>query len=456
LTQFSNLGLAAPIARAVSARGYITPTPIQTQAIPLVLAGHDLIGIAATGTGKTAAFALPILSRLLASNEKTRPGACRALVLSPTRELAAQIADSCTRYGASTGLTTVAVYGGVSLDKQRQALRRGADIVVACPGRLLDHLERGSVKLDQVSVFVLDEADHMLDLGFIPAVRRIARALPRERQTMLFSATMPPAVRSLADDFLKAPKTVSVTPSATTPALIDQRVIFVDATAKRRRLAELLRERPFTRTLIFTRTKRGADRVVKDLAGAHITAEAIHGNKSQGQRERVLDSFRAGTTAVLVATDIAARGIDVTGIDLVVNFELPHVPETYVHRIGRTARAGAAGQAVSLCAPDERPLLKGIERVLGRAIPGSRDDKPPAPHPHDHAPVSARPSTHRSAPNGHRPHAATSRNGKHKQRRPNAPAVPATAGGSIGEVKFMAEPSVRALHGQTYLRRPRG
>jgi ATP-dependent RNA helicase RhlE len=452
LTQFSELGLAAPIAHAVNAKGYVTPTPIQAQAIPHILAGHDLLGIAATGTGKTAAFALPILHRLLATPAKAEPGSCRALVLSPTRELAAQIAESFVAYGASTGLTTVAIYGGVSMDKQLKALRRGADILVACPGRLLDHMERGTVRLDRASVLVLDEADHMLDLGFIPSVRRIIRALPKVRQTLFFSATMPPPIRKLADDMLKAPKTVSVTPSATPPDRINQSVLFVDGNAKRRRLAELLRERPNSRALVFTRTKRGADRVVKDLSAAGIDSAAIHGNKSQGQRERTLDAFKSGRAPVLIATDIAARGIDVTGIKLVVNFDLPHVPETYIHRIGRTARAGAGGIAIALCAPDERPLLKAIERMLGgpvsgRAEPGGREASSGAREPQ------------RSSANTHRPHARPHRqeparrdHRRAKTRRTHA-AAPDGAGPAIAEVGFMSARTPPA-QGEAYLRRP--
>jgi ATP-dependent RNA helicase RhlE len=314
---------------------------------------------------------LPILHRFLASPGKTIPGGCRALVLCPTRELAAQIAASFSAYAAGTCLIVRAVYGGVSFEKQAKELRRGTDILVATPGRLIDHLERYVLRLDTVAVLVLDEADHMLDLGFIPAVRRIVKALPRTRQTLMFSATMPGAIRKLADEMLKNPIEVSVAPSATPPSQIDQRVLFADAPAtKRKHLLALLAKRPATRSLVFTRTKRGADRVVKDLTAAGVSASAIHGNKSQGQRERALDAFRSGRTPVLVATDIAARGIDIAGVELVVNFDLPEVAETYVHRIGRTARAGASGLAVALCMPDERPLLKAIEKMIGRQIPG--------------------------------------------------------------------------------------
>ncbi|HXZ67249.1 MAG TPA: DEAD/DEAH box helicase [Alphaproteobacteria bacterium] len=372
MSQFSTLGLAAPIARAIEAKGYASATPIQLKAIPAVLAGGDVLGIAATGTGKTAAFALPVLHRLHSDQTKAnRPGACRALVLCPTRELAAQIASSFKTYGAHTRLRVSAIYGGVSFDKQMKELKRGADIIVATPGRLLDHMARRTLQLDQVKMIVLDEADHMLDLGFIPAVRRIVKALPLDRQTLMFSATMPPAIRSLADEMLTAPTTISVTPSARPPEIIEQSVVFIDANAKRRHLANLLAEHGSRRSLVFTRTKRAADRVVKDLIAARLAAAAIHGNKSQSQRERALDAFRSAKTPVLVATDIAARGIDIGGIDLVINFDLPEVPETYVHRIGRTARAGAGGRAVSFCADHERPLLKAIERSIGKPVPRS-------------------------------------------------------------------------------------
>jgi ATP-dependent RNA helicase RhlE len=293
------------------------------------------------------------------------------LVLCPTRELAAQIAASFKAYGAHTSLRVQAIYGGASFDKQTKELRKGADIIVATPGRLLDHMAQRTLRLDQVRVIVLDEADHMLDLGFIPAVRRIVKALPLDRQTLMFSATMPGSIRQLADEMLESPTTVSVTPSSRPPEAIDQSVVFIDAGAKRQHLAKLLTQHVDRRSLVFTRTKRGADKVVKDLAAARLTAAAIHGNKSQNQRERALEAFRSAKTPVLVATDIAARGIDIGGIDLVVNYDLPEVPETYVHRIGRTARAGKNGRAISFCAEHERPLLRAIERSIGKPVPGS-------------------------------------------------------------------------------------
>jgi ATP-dependent RNA helicase RhlE len=429
LTQFSELGLAAPIARAVEAKGYSVPSPIQQKAIPEVLAGHDLVGIAATGTGKTAAFALPVLHRLHSEGGRTERGTCRALVLCPTRELAGQIADAFKSYAAGTGLRVAAVYGGASFDRQAKDLRRGIDIVVATPGRLIDHLERRTLQLDYVSAVILDEADHMLDLGFIPAVRRIVRALPRVRQTLLFSATMPRAIRSLADEILKSPKTVSVSSPSRPPDKIDQRVLHADPGTKRGQLAALLNEHASGRALVFTRTKRGADRVVKDLAAARIAAEAIHGNKSQGQRERALGAFRSGRTPVLVATDIAARGIDVDGIELVVNFDLPMVPETYVHRIGRTARAGASGRAVSFCTPEERQLLKSIEKVIGRSIPkdeklaASADMRPTGSRVRESQPVSRKKSKKPQQPS----HGANKANGRGGD------------GPNIADVAFMGE-----------------
>jgi ATP-dependent RNA helicase RhlE len=368
LTNFTDLGLASPILNALTAEGYETPTPIQAQAIPHVLAGRDLLGIAQTGTGKTAAFALPILNRLAADRRRAPQRGCRALVLSPTRELASQIAESFRTYGRHLRLSTAVAFGGVPDRPQARALAHGVDILVATPGRLLDHVSQGNARLEQTEVFVLDEADRMLDMGFIHDIRRLVRALPAQRQNLFFSATMPQEIGRLAADLLRDPVKVAVTPTATTVERIDQRVIFVDAAHKQSLLAQILRDEKDGRTLVFTRTKHGADRVVRRLNGAGIDAAAIHGNKTQGQRERALAAFRAGQTRVLVATDIAARGIDVEGIALVVNFELPNVPESYVHRIGRTARAGADGMAISLCDHQERPFLRDIETLIRRRI----------------------------------------------------------------------------------------
>jgi ATP-dependent RNA helicase RhlE len=372
LPDFSNLGLSTPILDALGAEGYVAPTPIQSQAIPPVLSGRDLCGIAQTGTGKTAAFALPILQRLAAVPQRPAPHTCRALVLSPTRELASQIADSFRAYGARMPLSTAVVFGGVPIGRQRQQLARGVDILVATPGRLLDLIDTRSLVLSSVQVLVLDEADRMLDLGFIHALKRIVKLLPRQRQTLLFSATMPKAIAALAADYLTDPVKVVVSPAATTVERVDQGVVFVPSDRKRDLLATLLRDPAFARVLVFTRTKHGADRVVRHLAGAGIEASAIHGNKSQPQRERALAGFRDGQARVLVATDIAARGIDVESVSHVINYELPNVPEDYVHRIGRTARAGAAGIAIAFCSDEERPYLRDIEKLTRcsiRAIP---------------------------------------------------------------------------------------
>ncbi len=391
MTNFSDLGLSAPILRALVSEGYSEPTPIQRQAIPPALSGRDLCGIAQTGTGKTAAFALPILQRLAANRRRPEPKTCRALVLSPTRELASQIAGSFGAYGAGTPLSTAVVYGGVSIGRQREQLARGIDILVATPGRLLDLIDSRSLALSSVRILVLDEADRMLDLGFIPALKRIVKLLPRPRQTLLFSATMPRPIALLAEDYLDNPVKVVVAPPATTVERIDQGVVFVPSDRKRDLLARMLRDPAFTRVLVFTRTKHGADRVVRHLAATGIEAAAIHGNKSQPQRERALAGFRDGHARVLVATDIAARGIDVDGVSHVINFELPNVPDDYVHRIGRTARAGAHGIAIALCSDEERPYLRGIEKLTRsslRAIPaladvvrGGRVERPVEPAP---------------------------------------------------------------------------
>lgn len=359
------MGLSASIQKALTGEGYTEPTPIQTQAIPIVLSGRDLIGLAQTGTGKTAAFALPILDRLAA--DRRHPGArgCRALILSPTRELASQIADSFRTYGRFLGMSTTVVFGGASMFKQKKALERGVDILVATPGRLLDHVSQRSLRLDNVEVLVLDEADHMMDLGFIVPLQRITQLLPKSRQTLFFSATMPPEIAELASRFLTDPIRIAVTPPATTAERVEQKVIHIAQGAKQDLLHSLLQDPGISRALVFTRTKFGADRVVKRLEDHGFAAEAIHGNKSQGQRERALDNFRRGRARLLIATEIAARGIDVDQVSHVINFDLPNVPEQYVHRIGRTARAGATGQAISFCAPDERAYLRDIERLTG-------------------------------------------------------------------------------------------
>ncbi|HLT79069.1 MAG TPA: DEAD/DEAH box helicase [Ferrovibrio sp.] len=369
MTAFKDLGLSQPLLNALALGKYTQPTPIQSQAIPPVLAGRDLLGIAQTGTGKTAAFALPILHRLGENNRRPAPKTCRVLVLSPTRELASQIADKFRSYGRELKLTTATVFGGVGMHPQIQMLARGVDILVATPGRLIDHLQQNTLRLDRVEVVVFDEADQMLDMGFMPAVKRIAALLPKQRQSLFFSATMPQNIAQLAAGFLKDPIKVEVTPVATTAERVEQQIIFVETERKRALLAEIMKDPAITRALVFTRTKHGADRVARHLTGGGVPANAIHGNKSQNQRERALADFKSGRIRVLVATDIAARGIDVTGVSHVINFELPNVPESYVHRIGRTARAGAAGQAISLCAQDERPYLRDIERTTRQRIP---------------------------------------------------------------------------------------
>jgi ATP-dependent RNA helicase RhlE len=371
LTSFLDLGLSEPIARALSDEQYESPTPIQLQTIPQVLAARDLVGIAQTGTGKTAAFALPILDRLAQTKVRPENRTCRVLVLSPTRELSAQIVDSFRTYGRYLRPSVALAIGGVNIRPQMRALERGVDVLVATPGRLLDLIQNRAVSLDRVEVFVLDEADRMLDMGFIRDIRRIVTKLPTRRQTLFFSATMPAEINDLASQMLHDPVQVSVTPAATTVERVNQQVILVDRAGKSRLLAEVLRRESIDRVLVFTRTKHGADKVVRALAKDGLAAAAIHGNKSQGQRERVLADFRSGDVRTLVATDIAARGIDVEGISHVINYDLPNIPESYVHRIGRTARAGADGIAISFCDAEERPYLRDIEKLIRMSIPAT-------------------------------------------------------------------------------------
>jgi ATP-dependent RNA helicase RhlE len=367
-TTFASLGLAEPLCRALSAENYREPTPIQARAIPSLLDGRDLLGIAQTGTGKTAAFALPILQQLAGGNEPRIPRAPRALILAPTRELAIQIGEALRVYGRHLGLRHGVIYGGVGQHPQVRALARGLDILVATPGRLLDLVSQRHLRLDQVTFLVLDEADRMLDMGFIRDVKKIVAAVPKQRQTLLFSATMPADVAHLASAILHDPVRVEVTPKAITVEKVDQRVYFVDAADKRKLLVALLQDPSLARVIVFTRTKHGADRVTRHLDKAGIVADAIHGDKGQGARQRALESFRAGQCRVLVATDIAARGIDVDEVSHVINFELPNVPESYVHRIGRTARAGAAGIALSFCDGAERDYLRDIEKLTKRPL----------------------------------------------------------------------------------------
>jgi ATP-dependent RNA helicase RhlE len=369
LNSFSELHLSEPLLKAIAREGYDKPTPIQARAIPALLEGRDLLGIAQTGTGKTAAFALPILEKLAKHPQRPLPGTCRALILSPTRELAAQIAASFKTYGRNLRLSHCVAFGGVSINPQISSLRTGVDVLVATPGRLMDLMERRAVTLNAVEIFVLDEVDQMLDLGFIHAIRSIVAKLPPKRQNLFFSATMPKEIAGLAHQLLKEPTRVEVAPVATTAERVNQSVIHVDPANKLKLLSSLLKDANMTRTLVFTRTKHGADKVVKGLSKDGLTIAAIHGNKSQNNRERALAGFKSGKILVLVATDIAARGIDVDGISHVVNYDLPHVPESYVHRIGRTARAGAAGEAIAFCTPEDRGLLRDIEKTIRQPVP---------------------------------------------------------------------------------------
>jgi ATP-dependent RNA helicase RhlE len=388
LNSFNEFGLAEPLTRALSEEKYVTPTPIQAQAIPVLLEGRDLIGIAQTGTGKTAAFALPILNRLAAGRTRAESKTCRVLVLSPTRELSGQILDSFRTYGRHLRVQTALAIGGVSMGKQVRSLLNGVDVLVATPGRLLDLMQSNAVKLHKIDTFVLDEADRMLDMGFINDIRRIVAKLPAQRQTLLFSATMPQDIAELAKQMLKNPATVAVTPVASTAERIAQRIVHLDRGAKQAMLADILRTETVDRALVFTRTKHGADKVVRGLEKSGIPAAAIHGNKSQGQRERVLADFRSGKVRTLIATDIAARGIDVDGVSHVINYDLPNIPESYVHRIGRTARAGAEGIAISLCSADELPYLKDIEKLIKMSIPATGEPQrghQPAQRPAQHA-----------------------------------------------------------------------
>jgi ATP-dependent RNA helicase RhlE len=357
------LGLHGPTLRAVQDAGYDAPTPIQQQAIPLAIAGRDLIGLAQTGTGKTAAFTLPIIQRLLGGPRRTR-----ALILAPTRELAQQVEDSFKKYGKHSGISVVAVYGGIPLDPQEKALRRGVDVVVATPGRLLDHLERQNVVFDDLEVLVLDEADRMLDMGFAPQINRVVAEVPRFRQTLLFSATMPPEVEALARKYLRKPLVIQVGRRSMAASTVTHAVYPVPRERKSALLVELLNKPEMDSVLVFVRTKHGADRVVRHLERGGISATAMHADKSQGQRQKALEGFRDGSIRVLVATDIAQRGLDISGISHVINYDVPQQPEDYVHRIGRTGRAAATGDAYTFMSPDEIAMVRTIERTIGQAI----------------------------------------------------------------------------------------
>jgi len=416
LTSFKDFGLAEAIARALKEENYLTPTPIQAQPVPLAMAGRDIVGIAQTGTGKTAAFALPILHRILQNRVRPQGKACRVLVLSPTRELSSQILDSFKAYGRHMRLSSALAIGGVPMGRQVRAVMGGVEVLVATPGRLLDLVQSNGLKLNQVEFLVLDEADRMLDMGFINDIRKIVAKLPHKRQTLFFSATMPKDIADLAEQMLRDPARVAVTPVASTVDRITQRIIQVDHAAKAAVLAQILKHEPIDRALVFTRTKHGADKVAKNLTKAGIAANAIHGNKSQNHRERVLATFRSGEVRTLVATDIAARGIDVDGVSHVVNFDLPNVPETYVHRIGRTARAGADGTAISLVAgAEEMGYLRDIERLIRIALP--REDRRSA----GHREAAAAPAPqHRSGRPQPHPHATRSQ-GRSQERSSDKP-----------------------------------
>jgi ATP-dependent RNA helicase RhlE len=405
---FASLGLADNLVRAVAAQGYTVPTPIQSRSIPMILAERDLLASAQTGTGKTAAFTLPLLQRLQTGAE-ARPSLrlepVRALVLTPTRELAAQVAESARVYGRHAPIRTTVLVGGVSLKPQYDALRRGVDLLVATPGRLLDHVSQRTVDLSRVEILVLDEADRMLDMGFIPAIRRILALLPKRRQNLLFSATLPETIRQLAGELLNDPVTIDVAPRNATATQVHQHVHPVDQDRKSDLLAHLLHAGDGGQTLVFTRTKHGADRLARHLERAGLRTAALHGNKSQSARTRALADFKQGQVRVLVATDIAARGLDIAQLPLVVNFELPHVPEDYVHRIGRTGRAGRDGVALSLVCEDEASRLHTIQRLLGRTLPSAVvDGFAPTRMPRSAPAVAAGPAR-AARSSGARPHA---------------------------------------------------
>jgi ATP-dependent RNA helicase RhlE len=366
---FQDLELIEPLQKAIKLKGYTHPTPIQEQAIPILLNKHDLLGCAQTGTGKTAAFALPILQQVFLNKQQhNKYRKIKALVLTPTRELAIQISENFTEYGKFTGLKNSVIFGGVKQGAQTQELKRGVDILIATPGRLLDLMGQGFISLKDIEYFVLDEADHMLDMGFIHDIKKIVKKLPIDRQSLFFSATMPPEIIDLSKEIVGNPKRITIKPEQATAEKVEQAVFFVEKANKTKLLLHLLESNEPQSTLVFSRTKHGADKIVKFLAKSSIKAEAIHGNKSQGARQRALGNFKNSDTFVLVATDIAARGIDVDDLALVVNYDLPNIPETYVHRIGRTGRAKASGIALSFCATDERPFLRDIQKLINQTI----------------------------------------------------------------------------------------
>ncbi len=466
MTSFNDFGLVEPILRALAEEKYLTPTPIQAQTIPIAMQGRDVIGIAQTGTGKTAAFALPIINHLTTKRLRPDKKACRVLVLSPTRELSGQISDSFRVYGRHIRPLSVALaIGGVPINKQVRSLAHGVEVLVATPGRLIDLVNQRALRLDQVEVLVLDEADRMLDMGFIHDIKRIVAMLRKERQTLFFSATMPQEITRLADQMLRDPARVAVTPQASTVERVEQRVILTDKSAKPNLLVEVLKTETTDRVLVFTRTKHGADKVVRALQKTGFAAEAIHGNKSQNQRERVLADFREGKLRILIATDIAARGIDVDGVSHVVNYDLPNIPESYVHRIGRTARAGADGVAISFCDHEEAPFLRDIERLIRISIPatdkrtGERPAHRPAPQNAGKRHNGRGHQGHRQqrghgggfgggngqhANNGHRAPGGNGQQGRPSQHGHHAaPRQEATAGepSGIGNVTFLQRPN---------------
>ena len=395
-TTFAGLGVAEPILRALAQENYTIPTPIQTRAIPALLAGRDLLGIAQTGTGKTAAFGLPLLQKLSIGHVPPQPRQTKALILAPTRELALQIEDSLRTYGRFLNLKRAVILGGVSQNGQVNAMKNGVDILVATPGRLLDLVQQKHIRLDAVQVLILDEADRMFDMGFIRDVRKIVAFLPKERQSMLFSATMPDDIVKLVGDVLKNPERIEVAPQGKTVDRVEQLLYYVPMQQKRQLLSELLKDVALNRVIVFTRTKHGANRVAEHLSRTGVVAEAIHGNKSQNARQRALDLFKTGKARVLVATDIAARGIDIDDISHVINFELPNEPESYVHRIGRTARAGTGGIAISFCDPSERGYLRDIERIIRMKIEAVAHELP------ELTPEQIKAQEERRPPHGHR------------------------------------------------------
>jgi ATP-dependent RNA helicase RhlE len=415
---FKDLGIIEPILRALAAEGYTQPTPIQEQSIPILISGKDLLGCAQTGTGKTAAFAVPILQHLyLERQQNNQPRNIRALIVTPTRELAIQIADSFSAYGKFTGIKNTVIFGGVKQGAQTDTLRKGVDILVATPGRLLDLMNQGYITLKDIKYFVLDEADRMLDMGFIHDIRKIIAKLPVKRQSLFFSATMPPDIVDLSRKILGNPEKVSVTPEQSTAEKVEQAVYFVSKTGKPKLLIHLLQTEPIDSVLVFSRTKHGANKIVKLLGKASISADAIHGNKSQGARQLALGNFKSGRTNVLIATDIAARGIDVEELSHVINYDIPNIPETYIHRIGRTGRAGASGIALSFCDEEERAYLRDIQKLINLKIPVVAEHPFLEDGPEDASEIQMKQRKPQQRPSVKKPANNGGRNNQWKQRR---------------------------------------